>query len=100
MSLGASRKLAQEPLGWKLYPSLGVQGIVELKGRNRGEIDRNHGGEKIYVIPGFTAKPIDRLNISVSVPLPVYEELNGFHQKQDFFSAGWNWYSILNLRFI
>jgi hypothetical protein len=84
VSLGASRKLPQEPLGWKLYPSLGVQGVVEFKGKDRGEIDRNHGGETIFVVPGFAAKPLERLTIGVSVPLPVYEELHGFHQKQDF----------------
>jgi hypothetical protein len=91
LSAGASRKLKAEPAGWKLYPSMGVQGLIEFQGRDRGEIDRNHGGETIYAVPGFAAKPIDRLVLSVAVPVPVYQHLNGTHQKQDYsvvFSVG------------
>jgi hypothetical protein len=91
LSLGASRKLSAEPAGWKLFPSLGAQGLIEFQGRSGGEIDRNHGGQTIFAVPGFAAKPLDRLVLSVAAPIPVYQELNGTHQKQDFsvvFSVG------------
>ena len=84
VSLSTARKLPYEPCGCKLYVSLGMQGLVEFKARQDGEIDRNHGGQTIYAIPGISAKPIDRLTLSTSFQLPVYQELNGFHQKQDF----------------
>jgi hypothetical protein len=91
ISLGAAYRLPVEPLGWKLFASAGAQGLIEFKGKTNGEIDRNHGGQTIYALSGFSAKPIDRLIIGVNAQLPVYQELNGFHQKQDFgvqFSVG------------
>lgn len=84
LSLGASKKLAAEPSGWKLFPSLGVQAFNEFKGKIDGEIDRNHGGQQIFVIPGFSAKPIDRLTLGISAPVPAYQEYNGTHQRLDF----------------
>jgi len=87
----ASKKLPWEPAGWKLYPSLGVQFLNEFKGTKNGEIDRNHGGQQVFAIPGISAKPLDRLVLNMSVPMPVYQEYNGTHQKQDYvvhFSVG------------
>ncbi|HYG73572.1 MAG TPA: hypothetical protein VEK08_00965 [Planctomycetota bacterium] len=90
-TLSASKKLSHEPLGWKLYPSLGLQSINEFKGKVNGEVDRNHGGQSIFVLPGISAKPLDRLILNMTVPMPVYQEYNGTHQKQDYvvhFSVG------------
>jgi hypothetical protein len=84
IGMSGSKKLSQEPLGCKIYLSAGLQGLIELKGKDHGEIDRNHGGQSIYAIPGFAVQPVNRLTISVSVPLPFYQELNGTHQKQDW----------------
>lgn len=84
ISLAGSRKLSQEPWGCKIYLSAGLQGLIELKGKENGEVDHNHGGQSIFAIPGVAVQPIKKLTISVSVPMPVYQELNGTHQKQDW----------------
>ena len=83
-AISLALKEIEEPLGWKLFPNLGMQFINEFKGTENDEIDRNHGGQFIYIIPGFTAKPLDRLILNASMPIPVYQELNGTHQKQAF----------------
>ena len=84
VALGASKKLGAEPLGWKLFPSLGTQFFEEFKGKEKGEIDRNHGGQFMFIVPGFAARPLDRLILNATAPIPVYQEHNGTHQKQAY----------------
>lgn len=84
LALGSSYKLPFRPAGWKLYAALGLQGLIEDKPRAHGEFDRNHGGQFIYAIPGFSAQPTRRLSLNASVIIPVLQEYNGFHQHQDF----------------
>ena len=84
LSISGSRLISPAACRWKLYASLGVQGLIERKAEEDGHKDGDHGGQTIFVLPGIAAKPIDRLVLSLSVPVPVYQEENGSHQKQNY----------------
>ncbi|MCZ7644288.1 MAG: transporter [Planctomycetota bacterium] len=83
---GASGSYRLSPDGWgaKLWLNLGVQAIFENKARFDGEKDPNHGGQTLFVIPGLAVQPLDRLLFSASLQAPLYQELNGYHQEEDF----------------
>ena len=84
LTLSAGRQLLPECWGWKMDANLGVSGIYEYEGRDMGEVDRNHGGKFVVVEPSIAVHPINRLTLTVSAPLPVYQEFNGTHQKQAY----------------
>jgi len=83
-SLSAARQLTPATLSWKVYASLGVQGLVEQKAVDHGSKSPDHGGQTIFVLPGISAQPLSRLNLSVNGSVPVYQEQNGFHQHQNY----------------
>lgn len=107
LRLSASGSYRASPESWstKVWLNLGVQGIFENKARMRGmhhmdsmggmggmadmaggheRKDPNHGGQTVFVIPGLAVQPIERLTLSVGVYVPVYQELNGYHQREDW----------------
>lgn len=83
-TLGFGKLLPCEPCGWKFYANFGLQDVAEIRGREDGHVDRNHGGQTLYTIPGIAARPNDRLILSFSAPIPVYQDLVGTHQKQSY----------------
>ena len=83
-SLSGSRLMTPKKMGLKIYTSLGVQTILEDKAVEYSKKSPDHGGQNIFLLPAVTIQPIKRLTISIGGSVPVYQEENGFHQKQDF----------------
>lgn len=82
LALSGSRRLTSAKTSYRVYASLGVQGILEMKARQDGLKSPDHGGQTVFVVPGISAQPVKRLTLSVNATAPVYQELNGFHQEQ------------------
>lgn len=94
MTLSGSRLLSPDCYAWKLYGSVGLQGIIEKHAQEDGITDPDHGGKFMYFVPGIAAKPTDRLVLSLSAPIPVIQDENGTHQKQR-----WNLHLGVGVRF-
>jgi len=94
LTLSASRLLSPTRCSWKLYGSAGLQGFIERHAVDHGEVSPDHGGRFMYVTPGISAKPNDRLIVSLTAPIPVIQDENGTHQKQR-----WNVQLGVGLRF-
>jgi hypothetical protein len=91
MTMSASKLLTPESWGWKLYLSNGLQGVLEERAEEDGLKNPDHGGRALVVTPGIAIKPIDRLILSTSASVPVYDHENGFHQHTNWgvqFSIG------------
>lgn len=84
LSASGSYRVSPESWGTKIWINLGTQALFESKARNDGVKDPNHGGQTIFVLPGLAVQPLDRLTFSAGVYVPVYQELNGYHQEEDW----------------
>ncbi|MBE7463564.1 MAG: transporter [Planctomycetes bacterium] len=84
VSAAGSYRVSPESWGTKIWLNLGVQALFENKSQEDGEKDPNHGGQTIFVIPGLAVQPLDRLIFSASLQQPVYQQLNGYHQEEDW----------------
>lgn len=82
IALSGSRRLTSAKTSYRVYASLGVQGLIEQKAREDGNKSPDHGGQTLFAVPGISAQPIKRLTLSVNATVPVYQEENGFHQKE------------------
>jgi hypothetical protein len=91
LAITGTRKLTPDAWGWKLFLSQGVQGFIEDHARDHGIRSPDHGGHFIYAVPGITAQPNRHLYLTISGAVPIYQQENGFHQKDCFaiqFNAG------------
>ena len=84
ISVTGTRQVTPDSWSWKAYAGLGVQGFINFQGRINGEVDRNHGGQFIFLVPQVSVQPIERLSLTLAAPMPVYQEITGTHQEQDF----------------
>lgn len=84
LSLSASRLLSPVACAWKLYGSMGLQGLLEDHARIHGIKDSDHGGRFMYILPGIAAKPSERWVVSLTTPIPVVQKENGTHQRQRY----------------
>ncbi|MCK6471898.1 MAG: hypothetical protein L6R28_09135 [Planctomycetes bacterium] len=84
LSASGSYRVSPENWGTKIWLNLGAQAILERKAFEDGQKDSNHGGQTLFLIPGLAVQPLERLTFSAGVYVPVYQELNGYHQREDW----------------
>jgi len=89
LSFNGTRKMTPDDWGWRLFLSQGVQGWIENRARDHSITGPDHGGDFIYAVPAVTVQPINRLFLTASAAVPIYQQENGFHQK-DRFSVQFN----------
>lgn len=72
----------------KNYPNCSVAGELNLRHLLKDEIDgdkeKNSGGTTLFFSPGIRAGITRRLSAGLSVPLPIYQHVNGEQQETDF----------------
>ncbi len=84
LALNASHRISPDNWQWRVFYSQGVQGFTENEAHDHGTPSKDHGGAFIYAIPGITVQPNPRLVLTVNANVPIYQEENGFHQKDRF----------------
>ncbi len=84
LALSGSRLMIGKDGGWRLYLTQGVQLFTEQKSIDHGVKSPDHGGQFIYAAPGVTVQPISRLFLTATGVVPLYQEENGFHQRDRF----------------
>ena len=84
LTLTASRRISPDSWHWKLFFSQGVQAFVENEARDHGSPSKDHGGEFVYAVPALTLQPLNHLVLTATGAVPVYQQENGFHQKDRF----------------
>ena len=83
-TMSGSRQMIGRDGGWKLFLSQGLQFFTENKSIDHGSKSPDHGGQFIYAAPSVIVQPIDRLLLSATAAVPLYQEENGFHQRDRF----------------
>lgn len=72
----------------KKYPNCSVAGELNLRHLLKDEIrsdrEKNSGGTTLFFAPGIRAGITRRLSASLSMPFPVWQDLNGKQQETDF----------------
>ena len=84
LAFNASHRISPDDWQCKVFYSQGVQGITENEARDHGDPSKDHGGAFIYAVPGVTVQPNRHLVLTLSAAVPLYQNENGFHQKDDF----------------
>jgi hypothetical protein len=84
LALNASRKMTPDDWGWALFLSQGFQGWIENRAVDHHVTSPDHGGDFIYAVPGISVRPNRHLILTASAAVPVYQQENGFHQKDNY----------------
>lgn len=82
------------PEGWIYAAMMEVDGQYNKKNRIKGEIDKNSGGNVIYVTPSLWISSKEML-IQLGISLPVYQNVFGHQNKFDYalnLNFGWSFY--------
>jgi hypothetical protein len=84
LTVTASHRISPADWRLKIYFSQGVQGFIENMARDHGQLDKDHGGQFIYAAPAITVQPNNHLVLTATGAVPIYQQENGFHQKDRF----------------
>jgi len=73
-----------------ITPVIELNGIFFDNDVENDEVKKNSGGDVIYISPGINYKIDEKSGVYANVSFPVYQELSGISNDEDYrFSLGW-----------
>ena len=83
LTFSGARQVSPDDWRTRVFLSQGMQGFIENKARDEGEVSPDHGGQFIYAVPSVSVQPNSHLTLTLSGTVPLYQNENGFHQKDN-----------------
>ena len=84
LTISGARQVSPDDWSTRVFLSQGVQGFIENKARDHGEVGPDHGGQFIYAAPSVSVQPNSHLTLTLSGAVPLYQNENGLHQKDNY----------------